>query len=365
MQTRELRFDIGLLASRLGAATDWLAVQPETSALARGYFGASTSAAAALIAAAERSDLTAAVVSRAGRPDLAGDALPRVRAPTLLIVGERDPQVLDLDRHALEELTAEKQVEVVPQATHLFEEPGAPRAGRRARARLVHPLARWRQPVRRFRDRAEAGRLLAQKLESYRGDPNVLVLALPRGGVPVGFELARALGVQLDVFVVRKLGAPGQEELAIGAIASGGTRVIKERVGRAFGLDEDAIAHAAAAEQQELARREHAYRGDRGPIEVKGRTVILVDDGLATGATMRAAALALRARDPERLVVAVPVAAEQTCDEFRDDVDEVVCAVTPEPFLAVGFWYDDFSQTSDAEVRDLLERAGGEHEHAR
>jgi predicted phosphoribosyltransferase len=219
--------------------------------------------------------------------------------------------------------------------------------------------------VSRFRDRAEAGRLLARELQHYRGDPRLLVLALPRGGVPVGFELARSLDAPLDAFVVVKLGAPGQEELAIGAIASGGLRVINERVVREFGLDEEAIARAAAAAHPELERRERAYRGDRGPVQVEGRTVILVDDGLATGATMRAAALALRTRNPGRLVVAVPVAAEQTCDEVREDVDEVVCAVTPEPFLAVGAWYEDFSQTSDDEVRELLERANAEPRQAR
>src|SRR5256885_5588172 len=219
--------------------------------------------------------------------------------------------------------------------------------------------------MRRFRDRAEAGRVLSQKLNHYHGDPNAIVLALPRGGVPVGFELARALAVPLDVFVVRKLGAPGQEELAIGAIAGDGTRVLNERVVREFALDEGMIARAAAAEQTELVRRERAYRGDRGPIEVEGRTVIIVDDGLATGATMRVAALALSAHDPERLVVAVPVAAEQTCAEFRADVDEVVCALTPEPFLAVGLWYDDFSQTTDDEVRELLARANRQRQRAR
>jgi putative phosphoribosyl transferase len=219
--------------------------------------------------------------------------------------------------------------------------------------------------VSRFRDRAEAGRLLARELQHYRGAPRLLVLALPRGGVPVGFELARSLDAPLDAFVVLKLGAPGQEELAIGAIASGGLRVINERVVREFGLDEEAIARAAIAAHPELERRERAYRGDRGPVQVEGRTVILVDDGLATGATMRAAALALRTRHPGRLVVAVPVAAQQTCDQVRQDVDEVVCALTPEPFVAVGAWYEDFSQTSDDEVRELLERANAERRQAR
>jgi putative phosphoribosyl transferase len=210
---------------------------------------------------------------------------------------------------------------------------------------------------RRFRDRAEAGRVLAKELERYRDEPNLVVLALPRGGVPVAYEVARALDAPLDVFVVRKLGAPGHEELAIGAIAGGGTRVVNERVVAELGLKGEAIERAAAAEEQELVRRQHAYRGERGPVEVAGRTVILIDDGLATGATMRAAALALREQDPGRLVVAVPVAAEQTCDELREDVDEVVCASTPQPFLAVGAWYDDFSQTTDEEVRELLELA--------
>jgi putative phosphoribosyl transferase len=181
------------------------------------------------------------------------------------------------------------------------------------------------------------------------------VLALPRGGVPVGFELAQALEAPLDVFVVRKLGAPGQEELAVGAIAPG-VQVLNDNVVEALGLDAAAIERAAAAEQQELARRERLYRGDRRPVDVEDRTVILVDDGLATGATMRAGALALRAQRPRRLVLAVPVAAAQTCELLRADADELVCASTPEPFVAVGAWYDDFSQTTDDEVRGLLAR---------
>src|SRR5918992_1184701 len=210
----------------------------------------------------------------------------------------------------------------------------------------------------RFRDRAHAGKVLAERLEGYAGRPRLLVLGLPRGGVPVAFEVAQALDAPLDVFVVGKLGVPGHEELAMGALTSGGVRVLNDDAVQGLGIDEAAIARAAAAEGTELERRERAYRGDRGPIDVAGRTVILVDDGLATGSTMRAAVHAVRALGPERLVVAVPVAARQTCEQLRAEVDELVCADTPEPFHAVGLWYDDFTQTSDDQVRDLLARAG-------
>ncbi|MDQ3310253.1 MAG: phosphoribosyltransferase [Gemmatimonadota bacterium] len=208
-----------------------------------------------------------------------------------------------------------------------------------------------------FQDRVEAGQVLASELGAYVGQPNVLVLALPRGGVPVAFEVAQALHAPLDVFLVRKLGVPGHEELAMGAIASGGVRVLNRSVVDSLSIPDHVIAAVAVQEQRELERREHSYRGNRPDPEVRGRTVLLVDDGLATGATMRAAAAAIRAQEPRRLVVAVPVAARETCDEFRDEVDEVVCAITPEPFYAVGVWYRDFSQTTDEEVHELLERA--------
>jgi putative phosphoribosyl transferase len=212
----------------------------------------------------------------------------------------------------------------------------------------------------RFTNRTEAGRQLADDLKEYAGREDALVLALPRGGVPVAFEVARALGLPMDLFLVRKLGVPGHEELAMGAIASGGVRVLNEEVVRMFSPPEDTIARVAAQEQEELERRERAYRGGRRDLRLEGRTVILVDDGLATGSTMRAAAQAVRAQDPARIVVAVPVAAAETCDEFRGEVDEVVCTLTPEPFRAVGIWYDDFAQTTDEEVRDLLRRADEE-----
>jgi putative phosphoribosyl transferase len=208
-----------------------------------------------------------------------------------------------------------------------------------------------------FRDRREAGRVLARLLGRYAGRDDVVVLALPRGGVPVAYEVAKALAAPLDVFAVRKLGVPGHGELAMGALASGGSLVLDERLIRSLGIGEAAIERTLAAEARELERRELAYRGGRELPELASKTVILVDDGLATGSTMRAAALAVRKHRPARIVVAVPVAAAQTCNELRADVDEVVCAVTPRAFHAVGLWYDDFSQTSDAEVRELLAQA--------
>jgi putative phosphoribosyl transferase len=208
-----------------------------------------------------------------------------------------------------------------------------------------------------FRDRRQAGRVLAVHLSPYAHRPNVLVLALPRGGVPVGFEIAKALHVPLDVFLVRKLGLPGQEELAMGAIASGGVRVLNEDVVNALDIAPEMIDAVAAEEQQELERRERAYRDDRPLPEIRGKIVILADDGLATGSSMRAAIRALRQLQPARIVVAVPVGARQTCEEIGLEADEVICARMPEPFYAVGTWYADFSQTSDAEVYDLLGQA--------
>ena len=208
-----------------------------------------------------------------------------------------------------------------------------------------------------FLDRREAGRFLARALARYSNQPDVLVLALPRGGVPVGFEVARALHVPLDVFLVRKLGIPGHEELAMGAIASGGVCVLNDEAVRTFRIPRHVIKRVAAEEKKELERRERSYRGNRPTPLVRGRTVILVDDGLATGSTMRAAVAAIRQKGPARLVVAVPVGSPETCEEFQDEADEAICALTPEPFYAVGEWYRDFSQTTDDEVRDLLEQA--------
>ncbi|MCI0389103.1 MAG: phosphoribosyltransferase [Acidobacteria bacterium] len=206
----------------------------------------------------------------------------------------------------------------------------------------------------RYQDRTEAGRLLAERLAKYKNRPDVVILALPRGGVPVGFEVAQALNAPLDVFVVRKLGVPGQEELAMGAIASGGVRVFNEDIVQMLRIPDEMIEAAVAKETQELERRERLYRGDSPALDARGRVAILIDDGLATGSTMRAAALALRRHLPSRIVVAAPVAAGSTCDELSNEVDEVICAETPEPFHAISLWYRDFTQTTDDQVRELL-----------
>lgn len=205
-----------------------------------------------------------------------------------------------------------------------------------------------------FRDRSDAGRRLAAVLQEFADEPDVLVLALPRGGVPVGYEVARALNVPLDVFVVRKLGAPQQRELAMGAIASGGAQILNQDVIRALGISPQQIEATALHEQIELERREELYRGTRGPVSARQKTVILVDDGLATGSTMRVAIAALRREGSREIVAAVPVAARSTCEMIAREADRAVCLYTPFDFYAVGQWYENFSQTSDEDVREWL-----------
>ncbi len=212
--------------------------------------------------------------------------------------------------------------------------------------------------MRRFLDRAEAGRDLARALSAYSGRRDLAVLALPRGGVPVGYEVARFLESPLDVFVVRKLGVPGQEELAFGAVASGGVRILNDGIVRSAGIDEGAIEAASAAQRRELERLERDLRGGRALFDVRGRTVILVDDGLATGATMLAAVSAARSLGPVRVIAAVPVGSAEACEKVSASADELVCLAAPDPFFAVGAWYFDFTQTTDAEVHELLLRAG-------
>jgi putative phosphoribosyl transferase len=214
-------------------------------------------------------------------------------------------------------------------------------------------------PHERFHDRRDAGRVLADHLIELRGAPGLLVLALPRGGLPVADEIAAALDAPLDIFLVRKLGVPGHPELAMGAIGSGGVRIVNHDVVGMLRIDPGIIEAVAREEEREMDRREREYRGDRPEPEVRGRTVLLVDDGLATGSTMRAAAEAVRAMDPRELIIAVPVGARETCDELAEIADRVVCARTPDPFQAVGLWYEDFSQTTDEEVREILARSRG------
>lgn len=211
--------------------------------------------------------------------------------------------------------------------------------------------------LNRFRSRTEAGQLLATRLMAYAHRSDILVLALPRGGVPVAFEIAKALQVPLDVLVVRKLGVPGEEELAMGAIATGDVLVLNERVVQSMDISQEDIAQAAAFERKILQQRDQLYRGDRPLYNVKDRTVILVDDGIATGATMHAAVSVLKQQHCAHIVIAAPVAAAQTCDELEQQVDRVVCLLKPELFLAVGYWYEHFEPTSDDEVRRLLEQA--------
>jgi predicted phosphoribosyltransferase len=223
---------------------------------------------------------------------------------------------------------------------------------------LRDPAQRGR--IEPFRDRAEAGRWLAASLASYGNRADVTVLALPRGGVPVAFEIARVLGAPLDVFVVRKLGVPGQEELAMGAIATGGVRVVNQHVVRQLGIPASAIEQVAAIENRELERRERLYRGERPPLPVRGRTVILVDDGLATGSTMMAAIEALRLQGPARIVIAAGVGSPQACAALSGVADACVCALMPPMLDGVGRWYADFSPTTDTEVQELLKRAAQE-----
>jgi predicted phosphoribosyltransferase len=230
-----------------------------------------------------------------------------------------------------------------------------------AKAENLYEKAMKEGEMTPFIDRRDAGRKLARKLSTYAGQPNILVLALPRGGVPVAYEVALALSAPLDVFIVRKLGLPGREELAMGAVASGGVRVLNGDIIRTLSIPDEVIHIVAKRELQELQRREKLYRKDRPSPEVSDRTILLIDDGLATGASMRAAIAGLRAQHPARIVVAIPAAAPDVCEAFRSEVDDIVCAITPEPFYGVGRWYEDFSQVTDEEVRILLEEANRQY----
>lgn len=356
-------FDIGLLASRVIEAARWAKAMPELSRLPIGYFGASTGGGAALAAAAMEPALVSAVVSRGGRPDLAGDALDRVEAPTLMLVGSRDPQVLDLNRWAMERMQCRVELIVVPGAGHLFEEPGAldlvvARAGRWF---VQHATSAGPNTIRLpFPNRREAGRLLALSLSRFKGT-HPLILALPRGGVPVAYEVAKSLGGDLDLLLVRKLGAPHHPEVGIGAIVDGDEpqMIVSQDVLGSIPIPTGYIHNEAHRQLREIERRRETYLEGRTPVPVAGRTVIVVDDGIATGGTVRAALQAIRKKGPARLVLAVPVGAPDSVRSLAAECDELVCLVTPDPFYAVGAHYDDFAQTGDEEVKRLLRDMAG------
>lgn len=351
-------FDIELLASRVVEATEWAREQPDLAALPIGYFGASTGGGAALVAAAKSATHVSAVVSRGGRPDLAGDSLPLVEAPTLLLVGSRDEQVLELNRWAMNRIKCTVELCVVPGATHLFEEHGTldyvVRQATNWFERFVSPPAPPSIKVP-FLNRREAGRLLAEQLTRFKDD-HPLVLALPRGGVPVAYEVAAKLDGDLDLLLVRKIGAPHHAEYGIGAVVDGENPqiLVNRDIVHQLTVPTGYIRSEAHRQLREIERRREDYLGTRKPTPVGGRTVIVVDDGIATGSTVRAALRAIRQKKPRKLVLAVPVGAPDTILSLQHECDEVICLVTPDPFFAVGAHYEDFGQTTDEEVRQLL-----------
>ena len=355
-------FDIELLASRVVEASEWARSTGEISRLPIGYFGASTGGGAALAAAAMKPHQVAAVVSRGGRPDLAGDALATVEAPTLLIVGSRDDQVLELNRWAMERMKCTVELVVVPGAGHLFEEPGTLEyVVRQATGWFKRFLTQGDTDAIQlpFKNRRTAGRLLAEQLLKFRDD-HPLVFALPRGGVPVAYEVAEKLDADLDLLLVRKIGAPHHQEFGIGAVVDGENPqiLVDQNVVDQLAVPSGYIHNEAHRQLREIERRRQEYLGARKPLPVTGRTVIVVDDGVATGSTVRLALRAIRQKKPAKLVLAVPVGPPDTILSIERECDEVICLVTPDPFYAVGAHYEHFDQTSDDEVRELLADRG-------
>jgi putative phosphoribosyl transferase len=366
-------FDVDFLAHRLSDATRWLRKHAGTEKYAIGYFGASTGAAAALIAAAQDPSISA-IVSRGGRPDLAMQCLNKVKAPTLLIVGGHDSAVINFNEKAYARLRCEKALKIVPGATHLFEEPGTLDQvvrlardwfGRHLRAEQIPE----QDPVQIsgdcpsygptvFKNRAEAGRKLASMLTNYKNQ-DIVVLGIPRGGVPVALEVARVLEAPLDVIVVRKLGAPDQPELGVGAVVDGDhpESFLNVELIEQLGVTREYLQEEMKEQLKEIHRRQRLYRGERSRVPLSGRTVIVVDDGIATGGSIRAALRGVRREKPARVVLAVPVAPVESIEALRDEADEIVCFSSPPAFYAVGQFYRDFHQVSDDEVIRLLESA--------
>ena len=379
-RTARLRFDIPLLTKRLLAACAWAHEQDKLARLAIGLFGASTGAAAALAAAARDPELISAVVSRGGRPDLAGPWLEQVQAPTLLVVGSRDTEVLELNQQAARRLRCKHRVAVVPGATHPFEEAGTlERAAELATFWLVEhltprpvstptprTLGGMRQSVRRpapqarhdgrYADRAEAGAILAQAVAAQSESlVEPLVLALPRGGIPVAVPIARELGAPIEVVVTRKIGTPEQPELALGAVDEDGNVVIDDRLLRALSLPRQELRVLIERASAEVVDRVQLLRDDRPLPALAGHDVVLVDDGYATGMTALSAARYLRRHGAHRVMLAVPVAPPSLVEQPPTEFDEVICPYTPDPFRAVGFHYQHFDQVTDAEVAELLD----------
>ena len=367
---RENVFDIDFLGHRLVDATRWLRAQAKFAKYPIGYFGASTGAAAALVAAARDSSIKA-VVSRGGRPDLAMKCLDRVKAPTLLIVGGDDSPVIEMNQQAFERLRCQKAMTIVPGATHLFEEPGTleevVRLARDWFAKYLTADAAEKEASRDcpnddedivFADRVEAGRKLAARLLKYK-DQQPVVLGVPRGGVPVAFEVARALNAPLDVIIVRKLGAPGEPELGVGAVVDGDhpETILNQELVSVLRVSHAYLEREISNQLKEIHRRNLLYRAGGVRVELKDRTVIVVDDGIATGGSIRAALRGIRRQMPKKVVLAVPVAPADTLAALRDEVDEVVCLSTPSMFFGIGEFYVDFHQLADSEVIRLLELA--------
>lgn len=361
-------FDISLLAERLHAAACWLRRDIEFGPGSLGYFGASTGAAAALLAAARHPGTVAAIVSRGGRPDLAGPYLSVVDAPTLLIVGGDDDIVVDLNRRAAVQFTVPARIAIIPGATHLFAEPGTLEEVARLAGdwfvEHLHPdenSPEAEEYVRqRFHNRADAARRLAKTMQE-REFHEPLVLGIPRGGVVTASVLARELGAELDIILSRKLRAPEQPELAVGAIAEDGQVFLNDYADRLPGMDAAYLSTESRRQYREILRRKEMFRAIRERAPVVGRTVIVTDDGIATGATMIAALQALRVEGPRELIVAVPVASPDRLAEVRQWCDEAICLNVAEDFQAVGQFYDDFAQVEDEEVVALLKAANSRH----
>lgn len=373
---------LSVLARRLLCAARALANEPATRGLPCAFFGGSTGAAVAFTAAASRPPGLCAVVARGGRPDLVpAEQLARVEAPTLFLVGSMDPDVLALNRRAARAMSAQGKVSVIEGASHLFEEPGTLETVAEQTLCFLDDVLRgdthaeptvsiegerrrddesgsypWPHSSALFHDRRDAGAQLARRLAAWRGT-GALVLAVPRGGVPVAAELARQLALPLDVVVARKLGAPRREELAIGAVTADGTRVVNTELLRALGVTTDYLERETRVQRAEAARRERLFRAGRPPLDLTGREVLVVDDGLATGATVRAVVKALRSANVKRLSVAVPVGEPKACAALTHDVDGLLCLHQPASFYAVASYYEKFPQTTDEEVTRLLGEA--------